>query len=125
MSLINEYRATEEAIKELQERLKNLSQDDKLKKELEFEGKLRTLMGEYQKSLRDIIAMLDPDAKVSKAPRAGTKATGVKRARKVKQYKNPHTGEVIETKGGNHKTLKEWKAKWTSDVVESWATLLD
>ena len=55
MSLINEYRATEEAIKELQERLKNLSQDDKLQKELEFEGKLRALMGEYSKSLRDII----------------------------------------------------------------------
>lgn len=32
MSLINEYRATEEAIKELQERLKSLEQDDKLKK---------------------------------------------------------------------------------------------
>ncbi|WP_416235712.1 hypothetical protein [Pseudomonas aeruginosa] len=39
MSLINEYRATEEAIKELQERLKSLEQDDKLKKELEFEEK--------------------------------------------------------------------------------------
>ena len=61
MSLINEYRATEEAIKELQERLKNLSQDDKLKKELEFEGKLRSLMAEYQKSLRDITALLDPE----------------------------------------------------------------
>ncbi|PRW92364.1 H-NS histone, partial [Pseudomonas fragi] len=47
MSLINEYRATEEAIKELQARLKNLSQDDKLQTELEFEGKLRSLMGEY------------------------------------------------------------------------------
>ncbi len=69
MSLINEYRATEEAIKELQERLKSLSADDKLKKELEFEGKLRELMGEYQKSLRDIIALLDPDARNSKAPR--------------------------------------------------------
>lgn len=124
MSLINEYRATEEAIKELQERLKNLSQDDKLKKELEFEGKLRTLMGEYQKSLRDIIAMLDPDAKLSKAPRTAAKPAGSKRARKVKQYKNPNTGEVIETKGGNHKTLKEWKAKWGADVVEGWATLL-
>ncbi|WP_339511026.1 histone-like nucleoid-structuring protein MvaT [Pseudomonas sp. RL_15y_Pfl2_60] len=123
MSLINEYRATEEAIKELQERLKNMSQDDKLQKELEFEGKLRKLMGEYQKSLRDIIALLDPDAKVSKNARAG-KTTGTKRARKVKQYKNPHNGEVIETKGGNHKTLKEWKAKWGGDVVESWATLL-
>jgi len=31
---------------------------------------------------------------------------------------------VIETKGGNHKTLKEWKAQWGSDEVESWATLL-
>lgn len=126
MSLITEYRSLEENIKELQERLKNLSQDDKLKKELEFEGKLRTLMGEYQKSLRDIIALLDPEAKSGKNTRGNAKvaATGSKRARKVKQYKNPNTGEVIETKGGNHKTLKEWKAKWGADVVESWATLL-
>jgi len=85
MSLINEYRATEEAIKELQARLKNLSEDDKLQTELEFEGKLRTLMGEYQKSLRDIIALLDPEYKVSKTPRGVEKTTGTKRARKVKQ----------------------------------------
>lgn len=69
MSLINEYRATEEAIKELQERLKSLEQDDKLKKELEFEEKLRTLMGTYQKSLRDVISLLDPDAKIGKSTR--------------------------------------------------------
>ena len=125
MSLINEYRATEEAIKELQARLQNLQQDDKLQNELEFEGKLRTLMGEYQKSLRDIIALLDPESKVNKAPRgAPVKTTGTKRARKVKQYKNPHNGEIIETKGGNHKTLKEWKAMWGGDEVEGWATLL-
>lgn len=37
MSLINEYRATEEAIKELQARLTNLQQDGKLQKELDFE----------------------------------------------------------------------------------------
>ncbi|WP_027896585.1 histone-like nucleoid-structuring protein MvaT [Zestomonas thermotolerans] len=124
MSLINEYRATEEAIRELQERLKSLAQDEKLKKELEFEGKLRALMGEYSKSLRDIIAILDPDAKPAKVARGSKPAAGTKRARKVKQYKNPETGEVIETKGGNHKTLKEWKAKWGAETVESWATLL-
>jgi len=125
MSLINEYRATEEAIKELQERLKSLSEDDKLKKELEFEGKLRELMGEYQKSLRDIIALLDPEAsRNSKHPPAPNAPAPSRRPRRVKQYKNPHSGEVIETKGGNHKTLKEWKAQWGSDTVESWATLL-
>ena len=124
MSLINEYRATEEAIKELQARLQSLSADDKLQKELEFEGKLRALMAEYQKSLPSIIAILDPEAKSGKITRA-SKTTGSKRARKIKQYKNPNSGEVIETKGGNHKVLKEWKAKWGSDVVESWVTLLD
>jgi len=127
MSLINEYRQTEEAIKELQERLKSLQQDDKLQKELEFEKKLRSLMGEYQKSLRDIIGILDAEAKPARQARINkSNASGTpKRARKVKQYKNPHNGEVIETKGGNHKTLKEWKAKWGSEEVESWVTLLD
>ena len=125
MSLINEYRATEEAIKELQERLKSLSEDDKLKKELEFEGKLRELMGEYQKSLRDIIALLDPEAsRNSKSPRAAKAPATSKRARRVKQYKNPHSGEVIETKGGNHKELKAWKEKYGADTVESWVTIL-
>jgi hypothetical protein len=27
---------------------------------------------------------------------------------------------VVETKGGNHKTLKEWKTKHGADEVESW-----
>ena len=125
MSLIIEYRATEEAIKELQARLKNLSEDDRFQTELEFEGKLRKLMGEYQKSLRDIISILDTETKVSKAPRGVVKITDIKRPRKVKQYKNPHNGEMIETKGGNHKTLREWKAEWGCDAVDSWATLLD
>jgi hypothetical protein len=42
------------------------------------------------------------------------------KARSVKVYKNPHSGEVVETKGGNHKVLKEWKAEYASEQVESW-----
>ncbi len=127
MSLINEFRTTEATIKQLQERLQALKQDEKLQKELDFEAKLRELMAEYNKSLPDILALLDSEGKVTKAarqPRA-VKEVAVKRTRKVKQYNNPHTGEVIETKGGNHKTLKEWKATWGGDVVEGWCTLLD
>ena len=122
MSLISEFRATEEAIKELQEHLQALQQDGKLQKEIEFEQNLRNLMGQYSKSLPDIIAILDPAS--TRTGRAAKTAPTTKRARKVKQYRNPHTNDVIETKGGNHKTLKEWKAKWGSDEVEGWATVL-
>lgn len=127
MSLINQYRETEGAIKELQERLESLKNNEGLQKEMEFETKLRNLMGEYQKSLRDVTALLDPQS--SYKPKANTVSNessgGVRRPRKLKTYKNPHSGEVIETKGGNHKTLKEWKAEHGSDLVESWATVTE
>jgi len=125
MSLINEYRSTQEAIEELQARLKNLAEDSNLQKELDFEKQLRKLMGDYGKSLRDINAILDPSSRALKArAAAGRPAFGSKRQRKLKQYKNPNTGEVIETRGGNHRVLKEWKNKWGGDVVESWGTLI-
>ena len=46
MSLINEYRITEQAIKDLQDRLTSLQQDGRMKAELEFDTKLRALMSE-------------------------------------------------------------------------------
>ncbi len=91
---------------------------------MEFEEQLRALLAKHGKSLRDCQLILDPHAKEKRPTWRRSENSGTKRARKVKQYKNPHNGEVIETKGGNHKTLKEWKAKWGGDVVESWATLL-
>ena len=122
MSIVREYRSLEEQIKELQQRKEQLEQSQDLKKEFQFETELRDLLARNNKSLRDIIAILDPQS-LNKAPRASNKEEG-KRSRKVKQYKNPHTGEVIETKGGNHKVLKAWKAQWGGDVVEGWMTLL-
>ncbi|TCV62786.1 histone-like nucleoid-structuring protein, MvaT/MvaU family [Pseudomonas fluorescens] len=116
MSLINEYRSTEENIKELQRRLGELSSDERLQAELEFERKLRGLMGQYNKSLRDIILLLDPQA----LKRLGAKPIAQRRRRVVKVYKNPHTGETVQTKGGNHKILKSWKEKHGAGEVEKW-----
>ncbi len=122
MSKIQQLRATKEAIKELEERLAILSQDEGLQKELEFERRLRELMAEFGKSLRDINAILDPQSARAAAP----KASGRGRVpRKTKRYSNPHNGEIIETKGGNHKQLKEWKAQWGNETVESWAVIID
>nr|WP_218581048.1 MULTISPECIES: histone-like nucleoid-structuring protein, MvaT/MvaU family [unclassified Pseudomonas] len=90
-----------------------------LQKEIEFETKLHDLLAKYGYSLRDIINIMDPQASGrASAPAAIEKAP--RRARQVKQYKNPHSGEIIETKGGNHKLLKEWKSQYGGDVIEGW-----
>ncbi len=115
MSLINEYRITEQAIKDLQDRLTSLQQDGRMKAELEFDTKLRALMSEYNKSLRDVINLLDPQAQNRSSK---TQLTSGRRERQLKRYLNPNTNEVVETKGGNHKILKEWKTQFGADVVE-------
>ncbi|MDT4874991.1 hypothetical protein FQZ97_1103310 [compost metagenome] len=115
MTLLNEYRETEALVKELKDKLQKLAEDDRLKVEIEFSDKLRALMAEYGKSLRDVIQILDPQKIKTDAVQMGER-----RPRKVKVYKNAETGEVIETKGGNHKVLKAWKGQYGADVVEGW-----
>lgn len=117
LSKLAEFRAAERALQEQLAQLESLKNDASLKKEIEFEEKLQGLMKTYGKSLRDIIAILDPS--LSKAS-AVASAPKQRRARVVKVYQNPHTGELIETKGGNHRGLKAWKEEHGAETVESW-----
>jgi hypothetical protein len=118
MSKLAEFRQLEKHLAEQLQALEALKGDAGLKQEIEFETKLRALLAKYGYSLKDIINLLDPQAG-RRAPVAEAKSS-TRKARQVKVYKNPESGEVVETKGGNHKTLKEWKAKYGSDSVESW-----
>ncbi|MFK8399971.1 histone-like nucleoid-structuring protein, MvaT/MvaU family [Pseudomonas sp. BGr12] len=118
MSKIAEFRAAERALADQLAYLESLKHDSKLKKELEFEDKLTKLMKEYGKSLAEVISILDPSAASSRrGARAGTTQ---RKPRALKVYRNPETGEVVETKGGNHRTLKAWKEQYGGETVESW-----
>lgn len=115
MSMIAEYNALKAQIAEQQKRLEAMKGDEKLKKEIDFETKLRALLGEYNYSLKSVIALLDP-----KAEKGAVATKGARKERALKRYKNPETGEVVETKGGNHKVLKAWKEKHGAEKVEGW-----
>lgn len=108
VSKIAEFRAAEKALAEQLAHLEALKHDGGLKKELEFEDKLTKLMKEYGKSLTEVIAILDPSAASSFRRGARLTQSG-RKPRALKVYKNPNSGEVVETKGGNHKLLKAWK----------------
>ena len=119
MAKINDYYQKKQLMEKLAAELEKLEKDQALKSELEFENKVRDLMKQFDKSPKDvlqILAAIDPtiaDGKVE-AP-AGTRAK-----RPLKTYKNPHTGEVVKTRGGNHKTLNEWRDKYGKEAVQSW-----
>ncbi|GAA3574482.1 MULTISPECIES: histone-like nucleoid-structuring protein, MvaT/MvaU family [Marinobacter] len=119
MAKINDYYQKKQLMEKLSEELRQLEQDQALKKELEFEDKVRDLMKEYEKSPKHVLQILnaiDPAIGGGKAD-AGT---GTRAKRPMKTYRNPHTGETVKTRGGNHKTLNEWRDKYGKDAVHSW-----
>lgn len=120
MSLLSEYMKKEQLLKQISEELKQLEGDQRLKSELEFKERLEALMSEFGKSATDVLELLDPKNPEASATKSQPAATGSRRKRKLKIYKHPQTGEVVETRGGNQKTLKAWKDEYGADTVESW-----
>ncbi|EMB2824076.1 TPA: histone-like nucleoid-structuring protein, MvaT/MvaU family [Pseudomonas aeruginosa] len=118
MSKLAAFREAERKLQEQIQLLERLKSDSHLKKELEFRDALEGLMKTYDMSLLNIIEILDPGYHHRVTPQAGKPRA----QRAVKIYRNPNTGEVVETKGGNHKLLKEWKQEHGADVVETWRT---
>lgn len=117
MSRLAEFRQLEQQLAAQLAELESMKNDGSLKKEMEFEEKLRVLMGEYGISLGGLINILDPQAGRRSSAAA---STGQRKAREVKIYVHPESGERVETKGGNHRVLKAWKEEHGAETVEAW-----
>lgn len=116
MSRLAEFRHLERQIAQHSALLESLKSDPGLSKEIEFESKLKALLGAYGKGLEDIVSIIEPGS-----ARTTKSSTQPRRARRVKTYRNPLTGEVVQSKGGNNKTLGAWKAQFGHAAVEEWA----
>lgn len=120
MSRLAEYRALEQKLAAQLAELESLKGSSELQREIEFEAKLRDLLATYGYSLRDVINLLDPQAQAGRRTAAPAVEKQPRRPRQLKTYRNPHNGELIETKGGNHSGLKAWKQQYGPAVVEGW-----
>lgn len=118
MSRLAEFRRAERELQEQLALLERLQGDSGLKREMEFEDKLKALMADYGMDLAKVVAILNPQP-VELEPVAPA-AVKQRRPRQVKVYVQPVTGKRIETKGANHGQLKDWKAEFGAEVVEGW-----
>ncbi|XKH61624.1 DNA binding protein [Halomonas sediminis] len=118
MSILNTYLQKEQQLKQLEEELDRLKNDERLKTEMDFKNHLENLMREFDKSAADVIKQLSP----TQSADSNAKSTSSTK-RKLKIYKNPNTGETVETRGGNQKTLKAWKEEYGAETVEGWLVM--
>jgi len=124
MGKISSYYEKQKAVKQLQDELQKMEEDKELKKELDFKEELNQLMEKYGKSGKDmleVLATLDSSVK-NKLEQGGGSSSGSdgRKKRPLKTYRNPHTGEVVQTRGGNHKTLNAWRKQHGKEEVARW-----
>lgn len=115
-AIITKYYSKLDELESLKAEIENLKSSEELKQELKFKAAIEKLMDDHSmdaKSVLKVLEGIDPNLHAKGV-------TGPRKARPMMKYTNPHTGEVVKTKGGNHKTLKEWKAEYGEQEVDSW-----
>lgn len=118
MSILSSYIQKEAQLKKLQEELSSLKDNPDFQQDLRFKESLETLMKEYDVSKSHVLKIVAPDIYNEES-----KPKKARKPRKLKVYTNPQTGEVVETRGGNHKVLRAWKIEYGKSEVESWAVI--
>ena len=124
MSKITTYYEKQRMQDQLAKELEELEEDKELRQELDFKEKLESLMNDYGKSadqILDVMTVIEPKIQRHLKEDGGSGSSGSGPKRALKRYTNPHTGEIVETRGGNTKTLKAWREKHGKETVASWA----
>ncbi len=127
MTSLNEYLS-------LKSKLTKLEEKPGLAKDLAFTEEFIRLKDRYNFSASDVLRLIKPGLafidiysteRIHKALQSIAKDAPSPKstAKSMRRYRNPHTGEVVETRGSNHNRLKAWKEEYGADTVTSWREL--
>jgi hypothetical protein len=126
---IAQYTAAELALAKQVTALEELKNDPELKRELEFNSELETLLLRHSFSKTKLHSFLGAQlgavqAAETKAPRAAKEKDKDKKYAKHtnKLWSNPHTGETVLSRRRDHKTLLKWTEEHGLEAVMSWMT---
>ena len=110
----------EKQLAQLEKELKSIENSAAFRKENAVKRALANLMKKHGCSKADLIALLQDDS--SRPAKRGKRpaASSTRKPRKLKIFRNPNTGETVETRGGNHKVLKAWKAEHNLANIDEW-----
>ena len=122
MKLSSKKAALERQLAQIKKDLNSIENSAAFKKENAVSRALNNLMKKHGCSKNDLISILQGQEETpTKLGKAANTISGARRKpRKLKTFRNPNTGEIVETRGGNHKVLKAWKAEYDLTNIDDW-----
>lgn len=114
---LNEYQKKRALLEQLQKEIEDVESDPAFAEQLRFIEAIDEVLTRFNKR-REALAALLP-AKVS-APPPAEKATRRRRRATLRVFEHPETGQRVEAKSMNHKTLRRWVEEHGKATVEGW-----
>ena len=119
MKVSSKKAALEQQLAQIEKELKSIERSAAFKKENAISRALNNLMKKHGCSKNDLISILQGNS-AAPAKRSVASSSKTRKPRKLKVFKNPNTGEIVETRGGNHKVLKAWKTQYKLADINEW-----
>ncbi len=119
MKVSSKKAALEQQLAQIEKELKSIERSAAFKKENPISRALNNLMKKHGCSKNDLISILQGDS-AAPVKRSVASSSKTKKPRKLQVFKNPNTGETVETRGGNHKVLKAWKSEHKLANIDEW-----
>ena len=119
MTISSKKAALEQQLARIEKELKSIERSAAFKKENALSRALNNLMKKHGCSKNDLISILQGDS-TAPAKRSAGSSGKTRKPRKLKVFKNPNTGETVETRGGNHRVLKAWKSEHNLANIDEW-----
>jgi hypothetical protein len=115
-------------------KMKKIENDTSLDRDARFYQEFVALKARYNFSATDVLRLLRPAASVASPSLVDDlfevllseerlAAAANPSTKPLRRYRNPHTGEVVQTRGSNHTRLKAWKRQYGADVLPNWREL--
>jgi hypothetical protein len=114
MNKFAKYFEAKSSLEQLSKQVEALENDESLQSLLQFKDKLEKLMADFDMSQEDVISLWGVG---EIKPKSHDKR---RNKRPLKTYLNPHTEEIVKTRGGNHRTLNAWREQYGKEEVDSW-----
>lgn len=109
----------EKKLAQLEKELKSIENSAAFKTENAVKRALGNLMKKHGYSKNDLITLLQSD-EIAPTKRGKKHTAKTRKPRKLKVFRNPETGETVETRGGNHRVLKAWKVEYKVKNIDDW-----
>ena len=119
MKISSRKSALEKQLAQIEKELKSIERSAAFKRENAISKALSNLMKKHGCSSDDLISILQSNSTAS-GKRAVSSSRKARKPRILKIFKNPNTGETVETRGGNHRVLKAWKSDYKLASIDEW-----